>query len=223
MKTQSSAKPFGFIRLSVALLAAMVFGVLAANSASAVPLTINVVGVDTTSGAETPIAEYRWTVEEDATKASIPGKPADTSNYSFSFHTSYMPVVAAGRVGTSKAHPACDDPCEHAATGRATRTCSASTTRPCRTSTPTKRYFVSIAADGFQMGGAPVVFGANGATATVYLNQYPVPTAQVSIFAFNDNNPINGAPDLPQEARPGGFPRRTCSRPAAPTARRAAR
>ena len=29
MKTQSSAKPSGFIRLSVALLAAMVFGVLA--------------------------------------------------------------------------------------------------------------------------------------------------------------------------------------------------
>ena len=54
MKTQSSAKPFGFIRLSVALLTAMVFGVLGTTSASAAPLTINVVGVDA-NGVDTAL------------------------------------------------------------------------------------------------------------------------------------------------------------------------
>ena len=37
------------------------------------------------------------------------------------------------------------------------------------------------------------------------LNQYEVPTAQISVFVFNDNNPINGAPDLPQETGLAGF------------------
>ena len=39
----------------------------------------------------------------------------------------------------------------------------------------------------------------------MYLNQYPLPTAQISVFVFNDNNPINGAPDLPQETGLAGF------------------
>ena len=32
-----------------------------------------------------------------------------------------------------------------------------------------------------------------------------MPTAQISIFVFNDNNPINGAPDLPTETGLAGF------------------
>ena len=56
MKTQSSARPFGFIRLTVALLAAMVFGVLGTTSASAAPLTINVIGVDA-NGVQTPVTD----------------------------------------------------------------------------------------------------------------------------------------------------------------------
>ena len=97
MKTQSSATPFGFIRLSVALLAAMVFGMLGTTSAAEVPLTINVVGVGPDGNTVAAPTEYRWTVEQDATKLSVPGQPATSANYSLSFHTSYMPVVAAGR------------------------------------------------------------------------------------------------------------------------------
>jgi hypothetical protein len=33
----------------------------------------------------------------------------------------------------------------------------------------------------------------------VYLNALPLPTAQITVFVFHDNFPINNAPDLPQE------------------------
>jgi uncharacterized repeat protein (TIGR01451 family) len=201
MKTYG-ARSFAFARLSFALLAGLALWLLTVSSASAVQLTINVVGVGPNGSTVAAPTEYRWTVEQDATKLSIPGQPATSANYSFSFHTSYMPVVAAGRrcngglctVPTAQA----DDPDVARLYSQALPNLD-----------NTKRYFVSIAAEGFQMGGAPVVFSGSGttatATATVYLNQYPVPPAQISIFVFNDNNPINGAPDLPVENGLAGF------------------
>ena len=197
MEIQSTAKWFGISRLIATRLFVMAFGLLAALAAAAasVPLSIHVVGV-TSDGTKIPLStDYRWTVEEDATKLSVPGKPATAANYSFSFHTSYMPVVAAGRVGTFKAG-AMADPDVARLYAQAPPDLDSS-----------KRYYVSVAAEGYQMGGAPVVFDALGtaATATVFVNQYNLPAAQVSVFAFNDNNPINGAPDLPQEHGLAGF------------------
>lgn len=204
MKTLGSSKPFGYIkqssiRLTVALMAWMVLSMVGAFIAhgqpQTVPLTITVLGVSGPDGVPVaPPTGYRWTVEEDASKASIPGKPADSSNYSFSFHTSYMPVVAAGRSGDAAVPPPTQDPDLLRLYNQTLPNLD-----------PAKRYYVSIAAEGFQMGGAPVVFSGNGANATVYLNKYPVPTAQLSVFAFNDNSPINGAPDLPQETGLAGF------------------
>jgi hypothetical protein len=201
MEIQSTAKWFGFSRLMATRLLVMAFGLFAAFAAAAasVPLSIHVVGV-TSNGTQVSLSnDYRWTVEEDATKLSIPGQPATAANYSFSFHTSYMPVVAAGRVGTFKAvsiDGSVVDP---------------DVKRLYEQGPPDldtgKRYYVSVAAEGYQMGGAPVVFNALGtaASATVYVNKYNLPAAQVSVFAFNDNNPINGAPDLPQEQGLPGF------------------
>ena len=203
MKTLGSSKPFGnikqsTIRLMAALLAWLSMSLLGAFTAhgqtQTVPLTITVVGVGPDGSTVAPPTGYRWTVEEDATKASIPGKPADSSNYSFSFHTSYMPVIAAGRTGDAAVPPPTQDPDLLRLYSQALPSLD-----------PAKRYYVSIAAEGFQMGGAPVVFSGTTATATVYVNQYPVPTAQLSVFAFNDNSPINGAPDLPQETGLAGF------------------
>jgi hypothetical protein len=153
-------------RLIFALLT--VTGVLYYSNAHA--LTINVVGPD----GVTAVTDYRWLVEEDATKASIPNVPADASNRSLNFHTSYMPVVAAGNStdpAKSPANLALD---------------------------PAKRYYVSVLPrSGYQMGGAAV---APGQTAvTVVVNNTPVPTAQISIFVYEDNHPISGGPSLPQE------------------------
>ena len=204
METQSNVKLFGNIRQTAAKVAVAALCLLGAVTASAA-LTVNVVGVGPDGKPlATPLTDYRWTVEEDATKLSIPGQPATSANYSFSFHTSYMPVVAAGRVGTTRAGTTMDPDVSALYGKQLPSICPVSTGEPCLD--PAKRYYISIAADGFQMGAAPVAIDAtNGATATVYLNQYPLPTAQVSVFAFNDNNPINGAPDLPQETGLAGF------------------
>lgn len=192
----STSKKPSTIRLGIAFMALSllltVFSVQA--QPQSVPLTINVVGVGPDGAFVAPPTGYRWTVEEDATKASIPGKLADSSNYSMSFHTSYMPVVAAGRAGDAATAPPTQDPDVLRLYNQAPPNLD-----------PSKRYFVSIAAEGFQAGGAPVVFTGGTATATVYLNKTPVPTAQISVFVFNDNSPINGAPDLPQESGLAGF------------------
>src|SRR3989338_6030110 len=72
------------LRLILALL-------LSGALSQAYALTINVVGP-----ANEAVTDYRWLVEEDATKASIPNVPADASNLALNFHASYMPVVASG-------------------------------------------------------------------------------------------------------------------------------
>jgi hypothetical protein len=142
-------------------------------------LTVNVVDQDGVA-----VADYRWVVEEDATKGSIPGQLAGADNLSLSFHTSYMPVVASGRVGAA-ATPA---------------------NGPDLAAIPaTRRYYVSVLPDGggFQMGGAPVAVGQTDVT--IVVNRTPIPTAQISVFVFNDNQPINGIPNLPQELGLAGF------------------
>lgn len=112
---------------------------------------------------------FRWLVEEDATK-DVDFTPAQPGrDLSLSFHTSYMPVAGKG-----------------------------DSTSPTIALDPNKRYFVSVLPNsGYQMGGAAVAAGAT--TVTVTVNPAPIPTAQISVFAFNDNQPINNAPDLPQE------------------------
>ena len=37
---------------------------------------------------------------------------------------------------------------------------------------------------------------------TVVVEQHPIPTAQITIFLFEDNYPLNGTPDLPEEENP---------------------
>jgi hypothetical protein len=104
----------------------------------------------------------------------VPNVPADASNRSLNFHTSYMPVIAAGN-----------------------------STDPAKSPTnlaldAAKRYYVSVLPrSGYQMGGAAI---APGQTAvTIVVNKTPVPTAQISLFVYEDNHPISGGPSLPQE------------------------
>ncbi|MDO9221668.1 MAG: hypothetical protein Q7T90_11630, partial [Thiobacillus sp.] len=159
-----------------AFIAALVFGMLLQFDVQA--LTINVVD---SSGAA--VTDFRWLVEEDATKDSKPGVPADASNLSLNFHTSYMPVMASGRVGTVSKGPALADLSLDSA----------------------KRHYISVLPDGggYQMGGAPLPAGQT--SVTIVVNKTPIPTAQISVFVFNDNQPINGTPDLPQEPGLAGF------------------
>ena len=64
-----------------------------------------------------------------------------------------------------------------------------------------KRYVLSVLADGYQLGGLALV--ANQTTATVILNKHPIPTAQINVLVYHDNNSINNAPDATEAGLPG--------------------
>ena len=57
------------------------------------------------------------------------------------------------------------------------------------------RYFVSVLPDsGHSIGGASV--DINQLTATAKVNSFPLPTAQISVFVFDDSIPLNNEPDV---------------------------
>jgi hypothetical protein len=109
---------------------------------------------------------YRWLAEIDTTRVTVPGAQVADS-ISLSIHNSHCPVVATGHVATA----------------------STVINLPA-----TNRYVLSVLPDsGYTMSSAIVTNGQ--ASVTVTVNALPVPTAQISIVAFNDNAPINNAQD----------------------------
>jgi hypothetical protein len=64
-----------------------------------------------------------------------------------------------------------------------------------------KRYFVSVVPDsGYTLGGAPIV---NPGSVTIICNELPLPTAQITVLAYHDNNPINNQPEPAEPGLPG--------------------
>ncbi len=128
--------------------------------------------------AGNPVTGFRWLIEEDTTHPATPGV-SSIDDLSFKFHASHMPVVKHGEVLGSDS--VVIDGVDNA-----------------------RRYFVSVLPfSGYSNGGAQVAFGPE--PTTVIVAQHPIPTAQISIFAFEDIFPINNAPDLPQERGLSGF------------------
>lgn len=156
-------------------------------------LTLNVTGLNKDGTTPPPtVDKYRWTIEEDTTyhvQFETDGTPIpDANTLSVSFHKSYMPVVASGDESITLP-PIC--------TGAATDPI-------CLDSS--KHYYVSViptASGTYSIGGAP--FKGSDASVTVSLNQLPLPTAQITVFVFEDNFPINNAPDQPEEVGLEGF------------------
>ena len=67
---------------------------------------------------------------------------------------------------------------------------------------PNTHYYVSVVPrSGYSIGGASFVTDGAGniPATTVYVNEHPIETAQITILIFHDNAPINNAPDLPTE------------------------
>lgn len=158
-------------------------GLLAAGPAQAVNLTVS-------GPTGEPVTGYRWLIQEDTTRASIPGELAvPGESLAVSFYTSYAPPVAAGCISCaangSTPPPPDVDPSSVALD-------------------PSKRYFIQVLPHaGYAMGGAPIAAGQTDVTVAV--NTLPLPTAQISVFVFEDNQPINNAPDLPEERGLAGF------------------
>jgi large repetitive protein len=126
---------------------------------------------------------YRWLLQEDLTYVSPPNVQSNDS-LGVNFHRSYMPVVNSG---------------DHTTIGALTLD-------------PTKRYFISVVPDfagpgqpAYMSGGTVIVPGQTIATVRVADIQGGLPTAQITVLAFQDRAPINGVENLPEETGLEGF------------------
>jgi FtsP/CotA-like multicopper oxidase with cupredoxin domain len=151
-------------------------------------VTVNVVnggGVDG-AGMGSPIGGgFRWVLQEDTTVDVVPGEALLGANgpitpgvfpLSLQFHVSHLPVILSGRSEGS----------------------SATVNLPSNA----KRYFVSVLPDpGFDIGGAPIPLGQD--TVTVTVQPQPIPTAQIGIYVFEDNKPLNNEPNVAERGLEG--------------------
>ncbi len=170
-------------RLVTVLVAIGVF-LCAAETRAATTVTVlghNRDGNEVPVSPPVPVDGYRWVLQEDATYNVVPGVPVDPAQapqLSGRFHVSHLPVIAEGTSADLAALDAARD--------------------------PAKRYYLSVLPyTGFAMGGAAIPAGAD-ANVTIDVNVFPIPTAQISVFAFEEKQ-INGAPDLPEETGLAGF------------------
>ncbi len=135
-------------------------------------LTVNVVGCNSNNVCTTPVNGFRWILEDDNTNQSPPGVRVNNS-IGLDIFNSHAPLLRNGVSAGSSAAVTVPD--------------------------ITKRYFISVLPnEGYTMGGVTVSPGAS--SVTVKVHQFPIPTAQISVFAFKDHDPINNIPDA---AEPG--------------------
>jgi hypothetical protein len=208
------------------------------NFPAATPgFTVTVLGKNGTTGATTPISDYRWIIEEDRTfyvnpactanppPAGCPSSPQGiVPTFGTNFHTSYMPVVAAGCTGPLS----CESGQKLLGVGAVcdigNGVCRTNAIQQAATSPnnvhldPTKRYYITVfpgdaanpfegGATGHGMGGAPIgctpAVGTVACTATtgaftpvtVYAVATPLPPAKLAVFVFEDDFPLNGEHD----------------------------
>ena len=181
-----SMQAFNPVAFATAILLFFV-AVLMAPGVMAAQFTVNVVEND----GVTPVNGFRWILQEDATFPVDPNNPGTTADelLSLNFHASYHPIAQNGGVGLSG----------DSATDSNTVTINA----------PNGRYYLSVLPySGYSISGQPVELGGAGEppTVTVIAQKHPIPTASIAMFFFQDHFPINGAPDLPEEANPTFLP-----------------
>jgi len=178
----------------LAIMPILLIGIIVLQTSPPEAATLDMVGVNrnppgTPAGTQppppTPVVAYYWTLQEDAMFPSIPGD-SSTNQLAVSFHKSFMPVVASG----------CVDP----NAGSANPQCKVNRGLETVALDPAKRYYVSVLpleAGSFTNGGTSIAPGQ--ASVKIYVNKLPFPMAQISVYTTEDNFPINGFPDVPQE------------------------
>ncbi|HEY4446645.1 MAG TPA: Ig-like domain-containing protein [Steroidobacteraceae bacterium] len=176
------------------------------------------------------ITDYRWIIQEDLTfKVDPTGTPSiNTRTLGTSFHRSHMPVVATGCVGPVSCGSGQQGRISDAGTGTDTNTDLNGTLGVRHVLTdadamelaanpdkavldPNKHYYISILPGdagngGHGMGGAEIKPGVVTAHTPVDVasNAYDWQPAQLSIFIYEDNAPVNGQNDLNENGL-GGF------------------
>jgi len=175
--------------------------------------------------------DYRWVIEEDRTFHTPLGTAlaANTKTLATSFFNSYMPVIASGCTGPISCQTANQKVAGTAVAADATRYVTPDQV----VLDPTKWYFISILpGDGanpaitgnfgdvrqcWSGSGNTASFAANcghsmGGTsirpaqtaATVKIQPTPLTPAQLSVYIYEDNAPLNGDPDEAEQGL-GGF------------------
>jgi hypothetical protein len=205
----------------------LLLGVFLQSEARA--FTINVVQESPPgSGNFVPIhAGFRYLIEEDNSYYVIPSIPTPQSAWTpgmtptqeslsgntlaVNIHKSHAPVVCAGDTGAfgtvasvnTSTNPACViDPTKHYTVSVIPwHTYGAPTTFWWPNPNPNGPWFANQA--GWGMNGRCVA--GSDSSVTVVVNQFPNPTAQVTVLVFQDTQPINGAYDQPAETGLGGF------------------
>lgn len=148
----------------------------AAVLGAAAPVDLRAFTLNVVNDAGNPVMGWRFLVEEDTTNLTVPGALVSNS-ISVDIHKSYAPVVYKGNSLAGSTEVAVP---------------------------AAKPYFVSVLPlEGYSLGGTAVAAGQSSVTVTVHAN--PLLTAQITIFVFNDNYPINNAPDVGTEAGLPGF------------------
>ena len=178
MQTNTALTLRGIVKARFALIIPILLAFMCVNAQA--------FSISATGSNGTPVTAYRYVIEEDATFHPVPGDTT-VDALALNFHRSYMPVVMSG-----DSEVAADQAALAAWTPEAG-----------------KHYFVSVLPKStgmYALGGAPIAAGPpNPTSVAVSLNTMPIPTAQISIFVFQDTDPINNAPDLPQEVGLAGF------------------
>ncbi|HWQ93602.1 MAG TPA: SdrD B-like domain-containing protein, partial [Clostridia bacterium] len=149
-------------------------GMLSAAVALMIPVCAPAVTLRVVDGNGQAITEpFRWLIEEDNTALTVPGQPGNDT-ISLVIHKSHAAVVTNGSSTLNNIQIPID---------------------------PDYRYVVSVMADGYALGGSTIAAAQN--QVTVVLHAHPIPTAQITVLAFNDNNPINNAPEPAEPGLPG--------------------
>jgi hypothetical protein len=141
---------------------------------------VRIVALDP-SGA--PVSGFRWLVELDRTHRVVPGV-SSLAAPALEFERSHAPSLVAGETRTASASVELDDG---------------------------QRYFISVLPyeaytnSGVALDLTEAPAAEESVTASVVVDAMPLETAQISVFAFQDHQPINGTPDLPEELGLAGF------------------
>ncbi len=131
--------------------------------------------IDGQTNAPMTDTAFRWMVEMDNTFHTEPGV-GGPDQASFSIHNSYAPLASLSDLEGS--------PAQGNGSGGTAPVAVADT----------ERYYVTVMPNsGYAIGGAQVPVGATDVY--VYVEPYPLPTAQISVLVFKDHWPINNAPD----------------------------
>ncbi|MAF84060.1 MAG: hypothetical protein QGH93_05605 [Gammaproteobacteria bacterium] len=176
----------------------LVSGIFLFQGASNASITVNVVDPD-----GTPVAGFRWLLEEDNTAPVITGEhvvpgpvtpgsepeaalgpnPGSINNLSISIHRSHSPVVKSGETVSDEA--------------------TISTLSDEVTPLPDRRYMLSVLplSGDYTVGGANVAAGQT--EVTIIVTPHPLGTAQITVKVFEDLKPLNNWPNATEPGLEG--------------------